>query len=99
MGAAITSQAKGGGEFVPLEGTPVCYHCKESKFIKAEILNMSTMKAVFECVSCGLLRMTKPEEIDVWAKMKGRIAPQPPQSCATTIDHELVARSTAINFQ
>jgi len=98
--SAITSQGKGNpAVFVPLDGTPECPFCKKKEYIKAEILTMTTMRAVFECVACGLFRLTKAEETEVWAKMKGRIAPQPPQSCATVIDHEAVAKATNIVFQ
>ena len=99
-GSAITSQGKGNPSvYVPMEGTPACPFCKKTEYIKAEILNMSTVRAVFECVSCGLFRISKPEEQEIWAKMKGRIAPQPPQSCATVIDFDAVAKATNIVYQ
>lgn len=98
--SAITSQGKGNpAVYVPLAETPECPFCKKKEYIKAEILNMSTVRAVFECVACGLFRIAKAEETDIWSRMKGRIAPQAPQSCATVIDHEAVAKATNIVYQ
>jgi hypothetical protein len=97
--SAILPKAPGAGAFVPMEGTPPCYLCKETQYIKADILQMGTVKAVFECLSCGVFRIAKADEQETWARLKGRIAPSAPQSCATVIDHNLVARSTNIKYQ
>lgn len=99
MSGAIVGQNKAGSEPSIMEGTPKCPFCKENKFIKADILQMGTVKAVFECVACGLFRIARAEEQEIWAKLEGRIAPQPPQSCATIIDHEAVAKSTNVVYQ
>ena len=99
MGGAIVGNSKPGDGYIPLDGTPACSFCKESKYIKADIINMSTVKAVFECLACGFFRIAKPEEHAIWSRLKGRVAPPVPQSCATVIDHELVARSTNVHFQ
>ena len=97
--SAITSQGKAAPIPVPVEGVPPCPFCKDNRYIKADTLQMSTVRAVFECVTCNLFRLAKLEEMDVWAKMKGRVAPTPPISSAITMDPEVVARSTNIVSQ
>jgi Zn ribbon nucleic-acid-binding protein len=81
---------------VLVEGTPLCPFCQKQDYMKADTLQMTTVRGVFECVSCGLLRLAKAEEMDIWAKMKGRRPPTPPDAAGKTLDHELVARSTNI---
>ena len=73
-----------------------CPFCKETAW-KPETITMSSIKAVFECSSCGLLWKAKNEEMALWGKMKGRIeAPKGPPPAGYTIDPDLVARSTHI---
>lgn len=97
--SAITSQPKAAPVPVPLEGAPECPFCKKKEYMKAEQLTMSTIRAVFECVSCGLFRLTLPHEMDIWAKMKGRVVLPPPQSNAITMDPDIVAKSTHVVHQ
>lgn len=99
MSGAITGQARPAPPPVPIEGTPACPFCKDNKYIKADTLQMTTVRAVFECVTCGLFRLARLEEMDIWAKMKGRVAPTPPISSAITMDPEVVAKSTNIVSQ
>jgi hypothetical protein len=100
MSMAITSQGKASQVSATIiEGTPICPFCKKSEYVKAETVQMSTVKAAFECVACGLFRIAKPEEVDIWAKMKGRVPLPPPLNTAITMDPEVVARSTNIVHQ
>ena len=99
MSSAITGQSRPAPAPVPVEGAPECPFCKKKEHVKSEQITMSTIRAVFECVACGLFRLASPSEMDVWAKMKGRVVPPPPQSNAITMDPDLVAKSTNVVHQ
>lgn len=73
-----------------------CPICRSPDSWKADTLMMTAVRAVFECGSCGIVILTKPQEMEAWMKLKGRKEPPPAQSTAITMDHELVARSTNI---
>ena len=97
--SAITGQGRPSEPPKPIEGTPHCVQCKRKEYQKAEQITMSTIRAVFECVACGHIRLTMPYEMDIWAKMKGRMSPPPPESNALTMDPEAVAKSTNMVHQ
>ena len=94
--SAITSPGKPAPMPIPIEGVPACPFCKMNEYIKADTVQMTTVKAVFECMACGLFRIVKMDEMGIWSRMKGRLAPTPPISSSITMDPEVVARSTNI---
>jgi Zn ribbon nucleic-acid-binding protein len=95
MSSAITSQGRTAAQPV-VAGVPECPFCKQKEYLVAETIQMTNVKAVFECVACGLFRIVRIEEMGIWSKMKGRLAPTPPISLSITMDPEVVARSTNI---
>lgn len=94
--AASKSATPTPGVEAPAPDTVKCPFCRRSEHLKANTLQMDSVRAVFECIACGLFRIARMEEIDTWSKMKGRVPLPPPVSDALTLDPEVVARSTNI---